>query len=337
MRSLTWAQVIGGRLARGRLLVPARDACEAATAAGGVHAQILSAAELSLAARLEGVTVDEVRAELWERRRLVKTWLQRGTLHVVAADELPLWTAALGSGESELVAAVAAALSDEPRTREELAELVGDARLRSAWGVGLKEAAWAGELVFGPSRGATTTFVRPPPAPAPGEDALRWALRRFLEAYGPARHGDFATWLGIPAARAKQAFADASDELEPVEVAGRRAFALGGAEWEPAPPSVRLLPQYDCYLMGSRFGREQVLPEPAKQRALAHGRGPYEGAVAIPAVLLDGVVAGFWRRDRRAITVELLRPVPRSAIRAEAGRIRAFLGEDLALEYGPAF
>lgn len=49
----TWNQVHGRRLARGCLLGPAHDAVEAAAAACGVHAQIHSAAELSLSARVE--------------------------------------------------------------------------------------------------------------------------------------------------------------------------------------------------------------------------------------------------------------------------------------------
>ncbi|HSP73066.1 MAG TPA: hypothetical protein VLN26_11890 [Gaiellaceae bacterium] len=100
---------------------------------------------------------------------------------------------------------------------------------------------------------------------------------------------------------------------------------------------MRLLPHYEAYVVGSRFGREQVIPPHVKERALAHGRGRFEGVIAIPAVLVDGVVSGFWKRDRRAITVELLGRVPKTSIRREADRIRRFLDDDLALEYGPAF
>lgn len=348
MRSLTWAQVLGRRLARGCLLAPARDPVEAAAAACGVHAQILSAAELSLSARVEGLTLARLRDDLWERRLLVKTWAQRGTLHLLPAAELPLWLAAVRAGrepeEPELVEAIAAALDGGPRTREELAEALGDERLRSPWGTWLGYAARAGKLCFGPSRGAAPTFVRPDRwigygAEPPADAALRTALRRYLSAYGPARRQDFTTWLGLPPPVAKELFDAAADELEPVDVEGKRAFVLAGddAGWEPAPGSVRLLPHYEAYVVGSRFGREQVIPPHVKERALAHGRGRFEGVIAIPAVLVDGVVSGFWKRDRRAITVELLGRVPKTSIRREADRIRRFLDDDLALEYGPAF
>src|SRR5207248_2089039 len=64
-----------------------RDTC-------GVHAQVMAAAELSIAARVAGITRADVQAELWDRRRLVKSWTVRGTIHLHPADELPLWTAA---------------------------------------------------------------------------------------------------------------------------------------------------------------------------------------------------------------------------------------------------
>jgi len=96
VRSLTWDRVRARRLARNHLLEPtppgrlaevARDVC-------GIQAQVMSAAELALGARVAGLTQQDVRDELWERRRLVKTWSIRGTLHLLAADDLPVWISA---------------------------------------------------------------------------------------------------------------------------------------------------------------------------------------------------------------------------------------------------
>ena len=56
----------------------------------GVQAQLQTAAELQLAARVDGVTQADVRAAVWERRALVKAWTLRGTLHLHPAGELPL-------------------------------------------------------------------------------------------------------------------------------------------------------------------------------------------------------------------------------------------------------
>ena len=61
----------------------------------GLHAQVLSSAELSLWARVEALPRDAIRRALWEERSLVKTWAMRGTLHLLPASEYPLWQAAL--------------------------------------------------------------------------------------------------------------------------------------------------------------------------------------------------------------------------------------------------
>ena len=131
------------RLARHRLLEPAPAGSLERTAAevGGIHAQLMSAAEVSLATRVDGAEAEDVRAALWERRTLVKTWCMRGTLHLLPAHEWPLWSAALahrtgwrsrpwlkhfGVTIEELEAwieALAAGLDGEGKTREEVAAL----------------------------------------------------------------------------------------------------------------------------------------------------------------------------------------------------------------------
>jgi hypothetical protein len=49
----------------------------------GLHAQVMSSAELTLWARVEDLEPEWVREALWERRALAKTWAMRGTLHLL--------------------------------------------------------------------------------------------------------------------------------------------------------------------------------------------------------------------------------------------------------------
>ena len=97
MRSFTWEMACRRRLARHSLLEPlAQDRLvDAVRTISGVQAQILSAAELAIGARVAGVTRRDVQAALWERHALVKTYGPRGTLHLLPADELSLWMAAM--------------------------------------------------------------------------------------------------------------------------------------------------------------------------------------------------------------------------------------------------
>src|SRR4029453_8214169 len=87
------------RAARHHLDERAPDGAMLEVAAGiaGVHAQVLSSAELTLWARVEGLGPDHVRRALWEDRSLVKTWAMRGTLHLLPAAEFPTWQAALST------------------------------------------------------------------------------------------------------------------------------------------------------------------------------------------------------------------------------------------------
>ena len=61
----------------------------------GAHAQVMSAAEVSVGLRVSGITRADVRRALWEDRSLVKTIGPRGTVHLLAASDLPIWNAAL--------------------------------------------------------------------------------------------------------------------------------------------------------------------------------------------------------------------------------------------------
>src|SRR5215471_9563293 len=97
MRKVSWEQVAAWRVRRhhldrralaGRMLAVAARLC-------GLHAQVLSCAELSAWARVEDLERGAVTRALWKDRTLVKTWAMRGTLHLLPSKELPLWHAAL--------------------------------------------------------------------------------------------------------------------------------------------------------------------------------------------------------------------------------------------------
>ncbi|HEV2227172.1 MAG TPA: crosslink repair DNA glycosylase YcaQ family protein, partial [Nitrososphaerales archaeon] len=69
----------------------------------GIQAQVLSAAELGIRARVEGVSHQDVREALWKSHSILKTWCMRGTLHLLASSDLPLYVAALRSKQPEFI------------------------------------------------------------------------------------------------------------------------------------------------------------------------------------------------------------------------------------------
>jgi Winged helix DNA-binding domain len=333
-----WAQVVARRLERHGLAAPATDLAGTVSAMCGAHAQVMSAAEASIGVRVAGATRAHVRDALWVDRTLVKTRGPRGTVHLLAAADLPMWVGALGALPSppyatganalmtpdqvdQVVAAVAAALEDAELTGEELtAEVVARTgpwageRVMEAfqdkwprWMQAMEVASRRGAMCFGPNRGRQTTYTSParwlPGFTArPAGEALPELVRRYLHAYGPATPAHFAKWLAIGQRWAQELFERSG--LERVTVDGEQAWVVAGDTLMPAgrPRGVRLLPYFDAYAIGCH-PREKVFPGRAGERALNRGQA---GNYAV--LLVDGTVAGIWHQKRSgkriAVTVE---------------------------------
>ncbi len=204
-----WEDIRRRRLARSHLLERAlrADLVEVVRDVCGIHAQVMGSAELALSARLDGITQEDVRAELWEHRSLIKTWTIRGTLHLHPAGDLPMWAAATRAvgqpDETEVVEAIADALDGRCLLREELAEEVAKRagkwareRIGSGWAYLFGTAAALGKLCHGPPRGNKVTFVRTDQwagwRDVNPDEALAEAASRFLATYGPAGRRQFA-------------------------------------------------------------------------------------------------------------------------------------------------
>jgi DNA glycosylase AlkZ-like len=208
-------------------------------------------------------------------------------------------------------------------------------------------AALTGSLCFGPSRGAKVTFVRADQwiggwHEDPGA-ALLDVLRRYLAAYGPAMPHEFARWFATKPATARELFAQLGDEIAEVEVEGRRAWMLAAdldERFEDVRDLVRLMPQYDCFVIGSR-PREQLISDATYERIRSYRRGHYEGVVALPTLLVDGLVIGMWARRTRGRRIEVtVEPTEELTARqhrrleAEVARVGAFFGTDASLAIG---
>ncbi len=145
MLKLTWPRVAAWRVRRHQLdqRAPAGSMLAVASRLCGLHAQVMSSAELTVWARVENLDRRAIQRALWEDRTLVKTWAMRGTLHLLPADELSLWHAALSTSQryrkaaalqkyfgitldqlDRITEAVGAALEGRVMTREELVKEV---------------------------------------------------------------------------------------------------------------------------------------------------------------------------------------------------------------------
>ena len=339
----------------------------------GAHAQLLGAAELSIGRRIAGATRADVRRALWEERTLVKTFGPRGTIHLLPAADLPMWTGALSAlppitrhpdpvrfspGQAEeVMAAIGDSLADTELTVDELTEAI-EART-GPWAVeqtmeafGAKWPRWRqltggaahrGMLCFGPDRGRNVTYTNPRRwlpgfRPADGNAALRALLTRYLYAYGPATPANFAQWLAMPVRRATELFGVLGEELERVELDGAPAWTLAGDTATPPEPyrGIRLLPYFDAYVVAGQ-PRNQLYPGAAAVRALT----PAGQAGNYPVLLIDGVVGGVWHQRRSgrtiAITVEPLQQLTapqRRQLDEEASLVGAVMEAAVMLTVG---
>ncbi|MCW2886969.1 MAG: hypothetical protein QOE54_6643 [Streptosporangiaceae bacterium] len=329
-----------------------------------MQAQDIAAFPLALRARTARLTAADVAAAR-DTREIVRCWGPRGTLHLIAAEDLtwlfPLVRPAPAGSLRRLrglgieidpddaVRLVTAALADQgPLGKAALGERLAKAG-RPAEGQAIVHlamlAAREGLVVLGPDREGKATYVhaadwlgRPLPVAVTDRDAaLRELAERYRLAHDPAGPADLAAWSGLPLGDAERAWrgttwpgpAEAGSGLAGSGLAGSghtgSEYAAAGSERKQAG-WVRLVPGYDEYLLG---WRTRELSVPVSYRTRIHPGG----GIIRPTLLVDGQAAGTWRTRRSArridITIEPFEPLPAAVVnqvRAEVADIGRFLG-----------
>jgi uncharacterized protein YcaQ len=310
------------------LVTICRDVC-------GVQAQIMSAAQLQLWARNHAITPAAVNDALWKVRSLVKTSLMRQTLHLVPADEFPLYIAAHRSSRAKAVLSVMARLKITRDEADELSALILEtlqagpapraaitAAVRPK--VSKRVRAWMdrvssivrlpvieGQVCYGPGEGNQATFILTEHW-LPGQPkiykvkidevkAQKELLCKYLRAYGPATLKDFAHWSLISMAEVKalRPHVDAEvAEYDGVFVLREDVKALQSASFSQS--SVHLLPYFDVYLLAHRF-KEHFLKPQFYKRVYRN-----QGWIS-PVVLINGEIAGVWsyKLSRKAVEIDI--------------------------------
>ena len=360
MTSVTSEQVAAFRLARHHLVNSVGSTLASVCRdVGGIQAQVMSAAELSLWTRRRSTRREDVQAALWQRHELVKTTCMRMTLHLLPASDFQMYIAAMrassmasvhrtlkriGAGPRHvdtMIEVVMDALADGPRTQQDLL-----ARAKATAGRGMRiwlKYAWSamrpaiveGLICYGPPRGAQATFVRvdqwlPKQKAVDPDDARVELATRFLKAFGPATHRDFSKWAGLNTSETKSVFARIAGLVEPVRVDGAQALvlcrdrdALSGAASEHRP---RLLPAFDTFLLA--HAAKDHLVEPRFYKRVYRNQGWLS-----PVVIVGGRIVAVWFLEQRAKTFAVdVRPFARldtrvrDGIHAEADALAQFVG-----------
>jgi hypothetical protein len=282
---------------------PAGSAEEVAGRLLAIQAQDTQGARLAVRARSVGLAASDVDAALTQRRSLIVSSLNRGTLHLVRTEDYwwlhPLTTPRLLTGNSRrlaqegvppqdaerAVATVRAALAaDGPLTRAQLRERVAATGVRTE-GQAIVHilllASIRGLIVRGPMTGRDQAFVLvrdwlgPPPPAIGGEASLAELARRYLAGHAPAGDRDLAKWAGIGLGEARIGLArcgatQRADGLAELPASPHRAAA--------ALPPPRLLGAFDPLLLGWA-SREPIV-------------GPHRRIVTVNGVFRPFALAG---------------------------------------------
>jgi hypothetical protein len=160
-------------------------------------------------------------------------------------------------------------------------------------------------ICSGPRRGKQHTYAlveeRAPVGDALDRDeALARLAVRYFASHGPAREHDLAWWSGLTVKDARAAIALASAELETLEVDGRTSW-FAPAESPPASrtPIAFLLSIYDEYTIAYKDRSDICDPDDGSQLAAM-------GNALTSVIVIDGKVAGTWKRTLTSDTVDVV-------------------------------
>ena len=269
-----------------------RSAAQVVRQLCALQSQEWAAAQLAIQARTQGITQADIHYAREVERSIVLSWSLRGTLHLVAAEDLRWLLALCGEGvirstnrryqqlgltesiHEEALEAISAVLGREGAlNRAELAAALGEYGIPVA-GQAIHHlvrfAALRGLICHGPERAGKLTFVLldqwlPETTLAPA-DPLGELARRYLLACAPATMSDFAQWSGLRAAQVQRAWAAVAADSERVKTPDGEA--LMPADQQPiseAETTLRLLPHYDNYLLAHKERGFIIAGEHARQ------------------------------------------------------------------------
>jgi hypothetical protein len=309
------------RLVAQRLLGSAEpDAAAAVRWLTAMQAQDFRGVLTSVALRTDGGSSSGVEAAL-SAGAIVRSWPLRGTLHLVAAEDL-LWLLDLTS-QRQLAAAARrrAQLGIEDDAIERAGELAETAlrdrgplrraELFAEWAGGgvstagqrgyhlLWHLAQASKLCLGPVQDGeqlvvlVADWVRQPRR-LDREEALGELAARYFRSHGPATVADLARWAGLPMRDVRAGIAVARPWLDRLEVDGTEYLLDPGASerletCRRQARGVFLLPGFDELLLG--YGdRSAVLPAEFADQIVPGGNGMFRATV-----ISDGRAVGTWR------------------------------------------
>ncbi len=322
---------------------------------GAVQSQDYSGGLWGIGLRLPGSTLGDIEKALNERK-IIRTWPMRGTLHFVPArdarwmlelmaprvirrsarryKELGLNEEIFDRSEQLISRALE---GGGQKTRAELYDILARGGVppegQRSYHI-LGHLAQKGVICLGAREGRQQTFVLfdewvRDSRRLERDDALAELARRYFTSHGPATLQDFTWWTGLAAAEAKAGLEMVQEGLMQEVVDGKSYWFSPSPppEGEDGSPIACLLPNFDEYMIGYK-DRSAMFP------AAYSGQLAPRGNIAFNyTIIIDGIAAGGWRRERKndgvVIRTRLFRSLDeaeKDALTLAAERYGEFLG-----------
>ncbi len=288
----------------------------------GVQAQFMANALHSLKIRCNDYDDETI------GRGLAKNWTIRGTVHVFAKEDLPLfihcdngqnyrknewhgyrfWNqrdcwALTPERQKYFSEVVLSAVAGQSYTREELKEICRAAGMTPSeeesmfdgWGGGMRELCERGFLNYVVQE-KKAFCLSPDFSPIPEADAKLEICRRYLMHMAPATIHDICYYFKCPQKQAKAWLSRLP--VKSFDISGTEYFYLGEPLGDyPELPACIFLAGFDQLMLA--YEKQKSIYLPAE-----YLRGIFNLAgIVMPSVLLDGVVCGRWKKTKGKLEV----------------------------------
>ena len=265
---------------------------------------------------------------------LVKNWSVRGTVHIFAELDLPLfihcdngdsyrkndwhdpsfWNqrgkwALTPERQAMFSSVILAAVSEKTHTRDELKALCRangmtaeeESSMFDSWGGGIRELCERG-FMHGTVEEKRVYTASPIFCPIPEEEAMLEIARRYFTNMGPATIHDAMYYMGVTQARVKRWLQQLP--VESIACNGRTYYFIpNGKSYDCEYPSCIFLAGFDPLMLAYQKKESLYLPQ-------EHLRGIFNLAgMVMPSVLLRGRVVGRWKKKGKHLTVTLFESV----------------------------
>lgn len=332
-------------ISQGEIMTVVRDLC-------GVQAQFMVNALHSLKIRCADFCEDRV------KNGFVKNWTVRGTIHVFAQDDLPLflhcnngadyrkneWRGYTFWGQRDCWALtpdrqkffadiILEAVEKKPCTRDELKEICRSRGMTEPeqdsmfdqWGGGIRELCERGFMNYVVQE-KKTYCAAPRFTPIPEDQANLEIARRYFTHFGPATIHDAQYYFHTTAAQVKKWLSGLPVQF--CECNGRTYYYIeNGRKYARELPKCLFLAGFDQLMLGYEKKENPYLP-PENIRGIFNLAG-----IVMPALMIDGRVVGRWKKKGGKLTIILFENLHETDIKAICEKSESFWGNAVKIEF----